>query len=70
MKSIICLVIFHTAVFGEKFPIEVGNGPKKKSNLSSHKSEGNDYMARGDGMVRHHQPERGLKGEKRHQRCR
>ena len=36
MKSItICLIIFHTAVFGKNFLVEVANDPKEKVELSS-----------------------------------
>ena len=61
MKSILCLMIFHTAVFGKHFLAEVKNGPKNERNLtestimkstilklrSKNKTEGNDYMVGG-----------------------
>ena len=55
MKSMICLIIFHTALFGKKFLVEVENVPKKESKLSrKYKTEaGNDYMVLGSKHHRH-----------------
>ena len=52
MKSTICLIIFHTAVFGKHFLAEMENGT-----LSEHKSEENDYaMSPGRRLRRGNRP--------------
>ena len=42
MKSLLCLIIFHTGVFGEKPLVEIENGTEKETELGSHKT---DYEA-------------------------
>jgi len=54
MKSVICLIIFQTALSGKKFLVEVKDGPEKENKLSAQKmekmetstmkTEGKDYM--------------------------
>ena len=54
MKSVICLIIFQTALSGKKFLVEVEDGPEKENKLSAQKmekmetstlkTEGKDYM--------------------------
>ena len=39
MKSVICMIIFQTALFGKKFLVELEDGPKKESKLSTQKME-------------------------------
>ena len=57
MKSVICLIIFQTALSGKKFLVEVEDGPEKENKLSAQKmekmetstmkTEGMDYMVGG-----------------------